>query len=94
MVCKVEIIITKSANFFCDQIRAWRFYDQLRTDRYAGSRWLQVGTRTLRLAEDGTNIAAAMQTIIELGDVNALADAIDDAFPESRIEINETDGFF
>ena len=60
-------------------------------------RWfetLQVGTRTLRLAEDGTNIAAAMQTIIELGDVNALADAIDDAFPESRIEINETDGFF
>ncbi len=24
-------------------------------------------TRTLRLAEDGTNIAAAMQTIIELG---------------------------
>ena len=35
-----------------------------------------------------------MQTIIELGDVNALADAIDDAFPESRIEINETDGFF
>ena len=53
----------------------------------------QVGTRTLRLAEDGTNIAAAMQTIIELGDVNALADAIDDAFPESRIEINETDVF-
>ena len=35
-----------------------------------------------------------MQTIIELGDVNALTDAIDDAFPESRIEINETDGFF
>jgi len=35
-----------------------------------------------------------MQTIIELGDVNALADAIDDAFPESRIEISETDGFF
>jgi len=77
-----------------DQIRSWRFYDQLRTDRDAGSRWPQVGTRTLRLAEDGTNIAAAMQTIIELGDVNVLADAIDDAFPESRIEIYETDGFF
>jgi len=48
----------------------------------------------LQLAEEGADIAAALQTIIEIGDVDALADVVNDAFPESPVEINDTDGFF
>jgi len=77
-----------------ERMRSWRFYDQLRTDRDAGCRRPQVGTRTFALADDGADIAAAMQTIIEIGDVNALAEAVDDAFPGSQVEILAADGFF
>jgi predicted ATPase len=77
-----------------ERMRSWRFYDQLRTDAEAGCRGPQVGTRTVALADDGSDIAAAMQTIMEIGQENALAEAIDDAFPGSRVEIVETGGFF
>ena len=77
-----------------ERMRAWRFYDQLRTDRHAPCRQPQIGTRTMALANDGADLAAAIQTIREIGDVAALEAAIDDAFPESKVEIEELDGMF
>lgn len=77
-----------------ERMRAWRFYDNLRTDRGAPARAAQVGTRTPVLADDGADLAAALQTIIEIGDAAGLAETIDDAFPGSRIEIHVRDTLF
>src|SRR4029453_13304687 len=67
-----------------ESIRAWRFYDHFRTDVGAPARSPQVGTRTSVLANDGADLAAAIQTIDEVGDTNALTAAVSDAFPGSR----------
>ncbi len=77
-----------------EQMRNWRFYDHLRTDRDAASRLPQVGTRTPVLAGDGANIAAALQTIFEIGEGEALVAAIDDAFPKSRVAVSNYNGYF
>ncbi|MGH8778573.1 AAA family ATPase [Paraburkholderia sp.] len=77
-----------------EQIRSWRFYDHFRTDAEAPVRLPQIGTHTPVLSDDGTDLAAALQTIREIGDVAALDAAIDDAFPGSRIEIVNHSGRF
>jgi predicted ATPase len=70
-----------------ETIRSWRFYDQLRTDVDAPCRIPRLGTRTPVLGHDGGDLAAAIQTIIEVGDANAVSQAIDSAFPGSRLEV-------
>lgn len=70
-----------------ESVRSWRFYDQLRTDREAPARLAQVGTRTPVLGNDGADLAAALQTIREMGDDAFLAKCIDDAFPGSQIQV-------
>tara|TARA_B100000678_G_scaffold14471_1_gene11446 strand:- start:20605 stop:21756 length:1152 start_codon:yes stop_codon:yes gene_type:complete len=77
-----------------ERMRGWRFYDQLRTDKTAPCRTPQIGTRTFALSEDGSDLAAAVQTIREIGDRAAFADAIEDAFPGSSVEIETTGGLF
>ena len=77
-----------------EQIRGWRFYDQFRTDADSPIRQSQIGTRTPVLDADGRDLAAALQTIIEIGDADALHGTIDDAFPGSRLEVVETRGRF
>lgn len=75
-----------------DQIRTWRFYDHFRTDAEAPARQLQIGTYTPVLAQDGRDLAAAIQTIKEIGDAAAFAGAVNDAFPGSELEIGAADG--
>jgi len=77
-----------------EQIRSWRFYDHFRTDVEAPARLPQVGTHTPVLSNDGADMAAALQTIREIGDPNALDAAVDDAFPGSSISVINTDGRF
>lgn len=77
-----------------ERMRGWRFYDQLRSDRDSPARQPQIGTRTVALAGDGSDLAAALQTIIEIGDARALDDAVTDAFPGARIDIEARDGRF
>lgn len=78
-----------------EMIRAWRFYDQFRTDRDAALRAPQIGTRTPVLHHDGTDLAAALQTIREIGDRTELDAVIDDAFPGSELLIDvQRDGRF
>ncbi len=76
------------------RMRDWRFYDQLRTDRDAPARKQQIGTRTPVLASDGADLAAAVQTILEIGDPQAFDEMITDAFPRSSIEVSARDGVF
>jgi len=78
-----------------ETIRSWRFYDHFRTDKDAPARQPQLGTRTPVLHHDGRDLAAAVQTIREIGDVEALDEAIDDAFPGAKLSIvSHSDGRF
>jgi len=70
-----------------DSIRSWRFYDHFRTDREAPARQPQLGTRTPVLHHDGHDLAAALQTIREIGNPTALNNAISDAFPGASLNI-------
>jgi predicted ATPase len=70
-----------------ETIRSWRFYDQLRTDADAPCRMPKLGTRTPVLGHDGGDLAAAIQTIFEVGDSSAVSEAVDAAFPGATLEI-------
>lgn len=78
-----------------ETIRGWRFYDHFRTDAEAPARAPQLGTRTPVLHHDGRDLAAALQTIREIGDGAALDEAISDAFPGASLRIDiRPDGRF
>ncbi len=77
-----------------DRMRDWRFYDHMRTDPEAPARKPQVGTYTPVLASDGSDLAAAVQTIVEIGDGRQMNDAIADAFPGGRVAVTTTGAYF
>lgn len=76
-----------------ERLRNWRFYDHFRTDSDAPARSPQVGTYTPVLASDGADMAAALQTIREIGDGEALDHAISDAFDGAQLEIAHERGY-
>jgi len=77
-----------------ESMRAWRFYDHFRTDVDAPARVSHIGTRTLILDNDGADVAAAIQTIREIGDEEALTAAVSDAFPQNELSIANSAGRF
>jgi predicted ATPase len=77
-----------------ERMRGWRFYDQFRADLEAPARQPQIGTHTPVLANDGADLAAALQTIIEIGDPAALAESVSDAFPGASVSVSHQDGRF
>jgi predicted ATPase len=80
-----------------NRLRGWRFYDGFRVDADAPARRPQVGTRTPTLADDGADLAAAIQTIIEAGAgarADDMQDAIADAFGGATISVVNTEGVF
>ncbi|MBS1694597.1 MAG: AAA family ATPase [Actinobacteria bacterium] len=76
-----------------DRLRGWRFYDGFRADAAAPSRRPGVGTRTPVLGDDGSDLAAAVQTIIEAG-FDDLSRAVADAFDGATVSIAVHDGLF
>ena len=77
-----------------EQVRAWRFYDHFRSDADAPARQPQLGTRTPVLGHDGSDWAAALATIREIGDAAALDAAVADAFEGARLSIERQDDRF
>nr|WP_264026498.1 AAA family ATPase [Mycolicibacterium insubricum] len=77
-----------------DRLRGWRFYDGFRADADAPARLPQVGTRTPVLADDGRDLAAALQTIIESTGADRLADAVADAFAGATVAVTVREGLF
>lgn len=80
-----------------DRLRGWRFYDGFRVDTDAAARRPRVGTRTPTLADDGADLAAAIQTIIEAGSGAGSEDlhrAVADAFDGATVSVAATDGLF
>lgn len=74
-----------------ETLRRWRFYDTFRTDVDSPARRPAIGTFTPIMSGDGSDLAAAIQTIHEIGDREGLDRAIDDAFPGSRVRVVSTD---
>ncbi|MFI5709097.1 AAA family ATPase [Kribbella sp. NPDC051620] len=77
-----------------ERMRSWRFYDHLRTDAEAPARQVQIGTRTTVLGPEGADVAAALQTIKEIGAPRAIDTAIEQAFPGSKLAIENNNGRF
>jgi len=75
-----------------ETIKNWRFYDHFRTDIDSSIRTSKVGTRTPVLDHDGNDLAAALQTIHEIGDRELLHKSISDAFPGAQVKINVDTG--
>jgi predicted ATPase len=77
-----------------EQVRSWGFYDSFRSDALAPALLSQLGTRTPVLSADGSDLAAALQTIVEDGGENVLAEMIDRVFPGSRRHVVTESGRF
>jgi predicted ATPase len=78
-----------------EHMRSWRFYDHFRTDRDSPARQPQIGTRTPVLRHDGSDLAAAIQTIIEVGDRSTLESTISEAFDGATVSVaSNEDGRF
>jgi predicted ATPase len=77
-----------------EEMRSWRFYDHVRTDAGAPARLRQVGPHTPVLSHGGSDLAAALQTIREIGDAESLDRAVDDAFPGARVMVQYDGGWF
>jgi len=77
-----------------EAVRGWRFYDHFRTDSDSPARAAQIGTFAPVLHHDGSNLAAALQTILEIRSDEALATTVEDAFPGSRLSVQEQNGRF
>jgi predicted ATPase len=77
-----------------EAVRGWRFYDHFRTDSEAPARAAQIGTFTPVLHHDGSNLAAALQTIMEIRVDEALPTTLEDAFPSSRLFVEDRNGRF
>jgi predicted ATPase len=74
------------------EMSRWRFYHHFRTDADSPLRRPQIGVRTPVLSHDGRDLAAALQTIIEIGQIEDLDDAIKQIFPGATLAINSGDG--
>jgi predicted ATPase len=77
-----------------DRVRGWRFYDSFRTDPDAPARTGRPGTFTPVLADDGADLASALQTLVELGHADELEEAVTGAFPGSHVHIADKEGLF
>jgi predicted ATPase len=76
------------------ELMSWRFYHQFRTDSGSPLRHPQIGVRTPVLAHDGRDLAAALQTICEVGDRPGLHAAVARAFPGGALIIEADQGRF
>ena len=77
-----------------EQLRQWRFYHGFRTDAESALRRPRVGVMTHVLDHDGSDLAAALETILEVGDAEALTEAVASAFDGARIEVISEDTRF
>ncbi len=77
-----------------ESVRGWRFYDHFRTDSDSPARIAQIGTFTPVLHHDGSNLAAALQTILEIRSDDRLKVTLEDAFPGSRLYVDVQNGRF
>jgi len=76
------------------ELANWRFYHQFRTDSHSPLRQPQIGVRTPILSHDGRDLAAALTTIDEVGDSEAMRRAIADAFHGATLIVRNSQSRF
>lgn len=69
------------------ELAGYRFYHQFDTAPSAPLRTPRIGVRTPVLGDDGSDLAAALWTVREVGDGEALDRAVADAFAGARLEL-------
>ena len=69
-------------------LERWRFYHSMRTDADAPARRPVRGYWSPVLAEDASNLPAAVQSINESNEGTAFHEALEKAFPGSRLHVN------
>ncbi len=77
-----------------EEMAGWRFYHHFRTDEGAPLRQPQVGVFTPVLSHDGRDLAAALQTVIEIGDADGLFRSVRQGLGGAVLEIEADDGRF
>ena len=77
-----------------NEILRWRFYHHFRTDLESPLRQPKVGVQTEVLSHDGSDLAAALQTILEVGDDSFLRETISEAFGGATLVIEVVDTLF
>lgn len=70
-----------------EAVRGWRFYHDFNTNDDAPLRRARIAVRTPVLSHDGSDLAAALQTILEVGDGRTLLKAISAALPGRSLNI-------
>ena len=78
------------------EILSWRFYHHFRTDMDSPLRQPQIGVQTPVLSRDGSDLVAALQTILEIGDEQLLQQMVEQALGGARllIDASETETLF
>ena len=71
---------------------SWRFYHKFRTDEDSPLRRESYATRVMSLSHDASDLAAALATILWVGDAQGLGEAVDAAFPGAKLDIDESEG--
>jgi predicted ATPase len=77
-----------------NEILRWRFYHHFRTDVESPVRLPQIGVQTEVLSHDGSDLAAGLQTILEIGDEGLLRETISRAFGGATLLIEAVDTLF
>jgi predicted ATPase len=77
-----------------NEVLRWRFYHHFRTDPDSPLRQPQIGVQTTVLSHNGSDLAAALRTIIEIGDEATLRDAVAQAFGGANLAIECADTQF
>ena len=72
-----------------ETLRRMRFHHHLRTDDQAPARQPSLGTRTLAVADDGSDLAAALATILRDGDGRSLQRCVGDALADAEVVVEE-----
>ena len=76
------------------EMTRWRFYHHFGTDKNALLRTPQIGVRTPVLSHDGSDLAAALQTILEIGHRDGLLNDIEQAFNGASLIVESLKGRF
>lgn len=76
------------------EIMQWRFYHHFRTDSESPLRQPQIGVQSPVLNHDGSDVAAAIQTILEIGDEAFLHETIAGAFGGAALLIDNRETLF
>lgn len=73
------------------ELTGWRFYHELPSQASAAQRQPRTSIFTPALADDGADLAGALQTILEVGDGDRLHACVDRAFPGWALAIADHD---